>query len=237
MCLQEAPQNEIIEHLHKVIGNNCLDLSQEKLLGKNVDLLGYILSRPYLTSQWEKVDLSKCDIDDDKFQVLHNVLTRNDGIPKPKIQHLLLCDNNLKLCGSGVAKVAQNQEIINLNLSGNALKNLHVFNLCTHLEILDMSHNNLANKEALELFSVLMFLKKLKELKLNNNSIGGDEDMVDSVCSSLCYCSNSLKKLELDENTIQNKAMILHVLNFFIIVAKLIVVQMINTYSLRKLQL
>ena len=62
---------------------------------KNVDLLGYILSRPYLTSQWEKVDLSKCDIDDDKFQVLHNVLTRNDGIPKPKIQHLLLCGNNL----------------------------------------------------------------------------------------------------------------------------------------------
>jgi len=215
MCLLEAPENEIIEHLHVVVGNGCLDLSKEKLCQENVDLLGYILSRPYLTPQWKRVDLSNCDIDDYKFETLHSVITRPDGMHKPNIQDLVLCSNSLEFCGSAIAKVAQNQEIMNLNLSGNALKKLDDFNLCIHLEVLDMSNNNLTNKEAVELFLALRSLKNLRELKLNNNNINDDEDIVDRVGSSLCYCSDSLKKLEFDGNPIQNKAMIIfEVINY-----------------------
>jgi len=208
MCLQEAPGNEITEQLQVVIGEDSLDLSKEKLSDKDVDLLGYILSRPYLTTQWKKVDLSHCDIDDGKFEILYNVLTRDDGIPKPKIQDLSVCGNDLKLCGTAVAKVAQSQKIVCLNLSGNALKNLDNFKLCTFLEILDISKNNLANKDAVELFLALRFLKKLKELKLGNNCIGDDENVVDAVGIALCCCE-FLENLELEGNTIENKAIVM----------------------------
>ena len=215
MCLREAPGNEIAEQLSNIIGQNSLDLSKENLNEKDVNLLGYILSRPYLTSKWKHVNLSVCDIDDDKFEVLHNVLTRNDGIPKPEIQKLSLPGNNLKSCGAAVANVAQNQGIVFLYLSDNKLKNLSDFKLCTHLEILDLSRNSLTDKEALELFPGLKFLKKLKELILSHNIIGDAEHLVDTVGSSLCYCCNSLKKLELDGNTIQKKAMTMfEVINF-----------------------
>ena len=208
LCLQEAPGNEITEQLQVVIGEDTLDLSKEKLSEKDVDLLGYILSRPYLTPQWRKVDLSHCDIDDDKFEILHNVLTRNDGIPKPKIQDLSVLGNNLRSCGTAVAKVAQNQKIIRLNLSGNALKNLGDFKLCILLEILDMSNSSLKNKEALELFPALRFLKKLKELKLVGNHIGDDENIVDAIGSALCCC-DSLNHLELEGNMIKDKAVVM----------------------------
>ena len=208
LYLQEAPSNEIIEQLQVVIGKDTLDLREVKLEEKDVDLLGYILSRPYLTSQWKKVNLSSCDIDDYKCEVLHKVLTRNDGIPKPKMQDLSLCSNNLKSCGTAVARVAQNQEINSLNLSGNALKNLSDFKLCIHLEMLDMSNNHLTSKDALELFPALKSLKKLKELKLGGNLISNDENVVDAIGSALCCC-DSLESLDLESNMVKDKVMIM----------------------------
>ena len=205
MCLQEAPGNELIEHLQMVIGKNCLDLNKEQLTEEDINLLGYILSRPYLTSQWKTVSLSSCNIDDNKFVVLHSKLTRDDGILKPEIQALSLCNNKLMSCSTAVASMAQNQKIISLNLSGNALKNLCDFKLCVFLETLDISNNDLTNKEALELFPALEPLKKLKELKLRNNHIGDDEDVVDAICLALCCC-DSLENLELEGNMIKDKA-------------------------------
>ena len=89
--LQEAPDNEMIKYLDTVVSHSKLDVSGEPL-GKKEDLhlLGYILSRPYLTKQWKFVDISQCGIDDEKFKVLHEILTRNDGRPKPEIKSLSL---------------------------------------------------------------------------------------------------------------------------------------------------
>ena len=204
MCLQEAPNNELIEHLGKVIGDNCLDLSKEKITQTDVDPLSKILSRPYLTMQWKSVNLAYCDIDDEKFTTLEAILSLNDGRPKANISALTLRGNGLQSCGESIARLVQNQKVIHLDLSRNTIKNFSDFKSCVLLETIDVSNNNL-NEEALELFGALKYLKRLNTLKLNNNDISDDEHIVDAIGSGLCYCT-SLKKLELEGNMIEDTA-------------------------------
>ena len=65
--LQEAPDSEIIKQFDAVITKDMLDISEQVLDSKqDLYLLGNILSRPYLTKQWKKVNLSYCQIDDKK---------------------------------------------------------------------------------------------------------------------------------------------------------------------------
>ena len=201
--LQEAPDNEMIEDLDSVVTQKMLDVSGEPLgETKDLYLLGYILSRPYLTKQWKVVDISSCEIDDEKFKVLHEVLTRNDGRPKPEIEALKLSGNKLKSsCSIAVAHLVCSQKIAHLYLSNNFLTDLVPFKNCgDFLRTLDISNNDLGNEKALELFTSIKFLRRLRVLKLNHNGISNEPGMTDAIGLALCYC-NSLEKLELDGNS------------------------------------
>ena len=168
-------------------------------------LLGYILSRPYLTKQWESVNLSCCEIDDEIFETLHEVLARNDGRQKPDIKNLSLSDNRLKSCSSIIANLVCCQKISHLDLSNNILDNLIPFERCgDFLEILNVSNNNLDTEKASESLIALRFLRKLKTLKLNHNKIKGNQGVNDAFGLALCSC-NSLEMLELDGNTAEFK--------------------------------
>ena len=213
--LQEAPDNEMIECLDSVVTHNKLDISGQPL-GKKEDLylLGYILSRPYLTKQWKFVDISHCEIDDEKFKVLHEELTRNDRRPKPEIKALLLSGNTLKSCGDQIINLVICHKIQHLDLSNNFLKDVVPFSRCgDFLETLDISNNELDkldNNEALEIFIGLKYLRRLKVLKLKDNNISDDQCVIDAIGLALCYC-NSLEELELDGNTVEfeDKVMLL----------------------------
>ena len=211
--LQEAPDNEMIEQLDTVVTQEMLDVSEQTLQSNEEDLhlLGYILSRPYLTKQWELVDISHCEIDDKMFKILHGVITRNDGRPKPEIKALSLSGNRLTSCSDAIVHLVCCQKIQHLNLSNNNLQSMVPFKRCgDFLETLHISNNKLDNEKALELFNALKFLRKLKVLQLDHNEIKGDQHVINAIGLALCYC-NSLKKLKLDGNTteFEDKAMIL----------------------------
>ena len=209
--LQEAPDNEeLFKLLNIVVTKNCLDVSGQTVNlenKKDLELLSYILSRPYLTNQWNKVDLSHCKIDDESFEVLCNVLTRNER--SPKIKALSLSDNKLNSCNKAIVNLVCNKDIKHLNLSNNNLENLNFSEVCANvLEYLNISNNKIDNKKALKLFEGLKYFKKLKVLNLNDNNIGADQDVVDSLGVALCCC-DSLEELEICGNMIENEAVLL----------------------------
>ena len=210
--LQEAPDNNIIKHLDAVVTQNMLDVSKQSLVSKqDLFLLGYILSRSYLAKQWDLVNLSQCEIDDEMFRVLHEILTRNDGRPKPEIKALSLSGNKLKLCSDKIAHLAFNQKILHLNLSNNEIEDMVPFERCSNiLETLNMSNNKLGNEKSQKLFTALNYFKRLKVLKLNHNNISYDQHVIDATGLALCYC-NSLENLELDGNNteFEDKALLL----------------------------
>ena len=198
--LQEAPDSEVIKHFDAVITKDTLDISEQVLeLKQDLYLLGNILSRPYLTKQWKLVNLSYCDIDDEKFRTLHEVLTRNDGRFKPKIEMLSLSGNKLKSCSDAIANLACCQEILHLDLSKNVLENFVSLQRCDFLETLDISNNKLDNTNVAISFNGLRILRKLKVLKMKHNNIGNNQDAIDAIGLALCSC-NCLEELELDGN-------------------------------------
>ena len=210
--LQEAPGNKMVKYLDTVVTDKKLNVSEQRLNSKqDLYLLSYILSRPYLTKQWELVNLSHCEIDDEIFEDLYNVLTRNDGRPKPDIKDLSLSGNKLKSCGNAIAHLVCCQKILHLNLSNNMLEDLSPFERCgDFLETLHVSNNKLANGQVSQSLTALKFLRKLKVLTLNHNDIKDDEDVNDAIGLALCSC-NSLEVLKLDGNIreFENKAMLL----------------------------
>ena len=161
--LQEAPDNEeLFKLLNIVVTKNYLDVSGQAVNLKNkkdLELLGYILSRPYLTNRWDKINLSHCKIDDESFEVLCNILTRNDR--SPKIKALSLSDNKLNSCNKAIVSLVCHKDIKHLNLSNNNLENLNFSEVCANaLEYLNISNNKIDNKKALKLFEGLKYFKK-----------------------------------------------------------------------------
>ena len=198
--LQEAPDSEIIKQFDAVITKDMLDISEQVLDSKqDLYLLGNILSRPYLTKQWKKVNLSYCQIDDKKFKILVEVLTRKDGRFKPKIEALSLSGNKLKSCSDDIANLVCCQEILHLDLSKNVLGNFTFLQRCDFLVTLDISNNKLDNKNVAISLAALRILRKLKVLKLKQNNIDNNQDVIDAVGLALCSC-NCLEELELDGN-------------------------------------
>ena len=159
--LQEAPGNKMIKYLDAVVTDKKLDVSEQSLVSKeDLYLLGYILSRPYLTKQWESVNLSHCKIDDKMFEDLHDVLTRNDERPKPDIKNLSLSGNKLKSCSYAIANLVCCQKVSHLNLSSNILEDLIPFERCgDFLETLHVSNNKLGNEKASQSLTALKFLR------------------------------------------------------------------------------
>ena len=198
--LQEAPDSEIIKQFDAVITKDMLDISEQVLDSKgDLYLLGNILSRPYLTKQWKTVNLSYCQIDDKKFKILVEVLTRNDGRFKPKIEVLSLSGNKLKSCSDDIANLTCRQEILHLDLSKNVLGNFISLQRCDFLVTLDISNNKLYNGNVAISLTALRTLRKLKVLQLKHNNIGNNQDAIDAIGLALCSC-NCLEELELDGN-------------------------------------
>ena len=209
--LQEAPDNEMIQHLNVVVTQNQLDVSGEivnlKEAKTNLELLGHILSRPYLTNQWDRVILSSCKIDDESFEVLYNILTRNDK--SPKIKALSLSDNELNSCSDKIVKLVCSQKIYHLDLSSNCLEDMIPFQNCAgFIETLIISNNQLNDEKALNFFEILKYFAKLKVLSLHNNNISADRKMVDALGLALCCC-NCLEKLEIYGNMIEDEALLI----------------------------
>ena len=180
-----------------IITKSRLNLSEESIVSKqDMNLLGYILSRYYLTKQWELVNLSHCEIDDEKFEVLHEILTKDDRRPKPEIKDLQLSGNKLSSCSDAIVNLAFCLKIVHLDLSYNVLKDTDPFR-GDFLKTLDVSNNNL---DVMKVFTAVKFLRNLEVLKLNHNKF--EYYVEKAIGLALCSC-NLLKELQLDGNNIE----------------------------------
>ena len=206
LLLQEATDhdNKMITDLDGVITQTEVNLSEQTLSSEqDLNLLGDILSRPCLAKQWELVNLSHCNIDDEMFKILNKKLTKNDGRPKPEIKDLNLSSNKLKSCSNAIANLVCCRKVLHLDLSYNILEDMTSFGKCgDFLETLNVSNYKLDNEKALKLFYALQFLRKLKNLALSHNDIKGNKEVNNGFGLTLCSC-NSLKTLKLDGNAVE----------------------------------
>ena len=209
--LQEAPDSEIIEDLNIVETNKTLDISGQIINMKenktDLELLGSILSKPSLTDKWDMVNLSSCGIDDESFEVLNSILTRNKK--SPKIRDLLIADNDLKVCSHAIVNLVCSQKITKLNLSKNQLIDMNSFQKCgDFLVTLNISDNKIDDKRAIIFFEILKYFEKIKVLNLSHNNISDDQKVTDALGLALCQC-NSLEVLYIHGNMIEDKAKLL----------------------------
>jgi len=72
-CFAEIGGNELLEKFFK---DETIDLSNQTLLPKDINTLGYFVLRSI--KQWEALNLSKCNIGDVGCDILLNMLGSRD---------------------------------------------------------------------------------------------------------------------------------------------------------------
>ena len=101
ICLQlyqiflEAPDSEIKESLSTVIKTDAINLSGENLSITDMNIISYVILRYHITMQWQMIDLSHCNIDDESLFPLCKLSNLEDGRLKPIIKCLNISNNNI----------------------------------------------------------------------------------------------------------------------------------------------
>jgi len=68
-CLAEAQSNELVSTFSKLFRNQEIDLSNQTLLPRDLNTLGFFLVRS-INKHWKKLDLSRCNIGDSGLKIL-----------------------------------------------------------------------------------------------------------------------------------------------------------------------
>lgn len=75
LCLNflEAPNSKIKDTFSLVFNNKVINLQNERKISsiENTKILCYFIARSYISFNWESVDLSNCNIDDNCCKILY----------------------------------------------------------------------------------------------------------------------------------------------------------------------
>ena len=160
----------------------------------------------------------------DSIQALSDVISRNKVLKKISLINCYLTDNIMKIIGCGIA---QNEELICLDLTNNRISDIGIIELFTALYInvtiqeINLSGNNISNEGAYHLSELLRANISLTCVNLSNNLI--EKEGCEYISSSLT--DSSLIELNLGNNKIGD------------IGAKYLSEGLKNNKSLRKLSL
>ena len=209
-CLQlyqiflEAPDSKIKESFSTVVKNDTIDLSEENLSITDTNILSHFIAKSSTTKKWQTINLSKCGIDDDKFQSFYQGLCIEDGREKPIINNLNISNNNIWKLNKIFGLIAK-FKIVHLNVSNNSLiyksATLNVAYFSKTLKFLDLSSNLFESEDVYNLCKGLVKCKNLEELYLNNNNI--DESAESSLVEAIFQWDN-LKKFKCEYNSFSN---------------------------------
>ena len=219
-CLQlyemflEAPDDKMKESLRSIVDNDTINLSGEILTTADMEIVSYYITRSHII-EWQMIDLSNCNVDDGGFHVLCQLSGLEDWYEIPTIKCLNISNN--RICRlSTLFNLANACKIIKLLASNNTCKDDHYIRKDTTLdtlEILDLSSNQLENKDVATLCKVLCMHKNLKELKISNSFI--TEDITKPLVTSILQWNN-FEKFECEGNCFQDDNNSIEVIQFAI---------------------
>ena len=208
-CLQlyqiflEIPDSEIKKPVRSVVTNDVINLSNENLSITDMDIIIRYIVRSHVTMEWQMIDLSHCNIDDSCLYLLCQLSTLEDGLEKPSIKCLNISNNNIQKL-STLFNLVSACKIHKLIATNNMCKDDHYVCKESHfgtLEVLDLSSNQLQNKDVVALCDALCKHKNLRVLIINNSFI--DEKVKKTLITSMLQWNN-FEIFECQENWFQD---------------------------------
>ena len=200
-CLQlfeillEAPDSKMKESLSSVVNTDLINLSNENLSVTEVDIISHYIVRSHVTMEWQMINLSHCNIDDARLELLYQLSNLEDGRAKPSIKCLNISHN--KICKlSTLFCLVSAYNISRLLASNNMCKDndyVHKGQKFGSLKVLDLSSNQLENKDAVGVCTALCMHQNLRELNINDNYV--DENITKHLMASILHWDN-FEKLE-----------------------------------------
>ena len=220
ICLQlyqiflEAPDSEIKESLNTVIKTDAINLSGENLSITDMNIISYVILRSHITVEWQTIDLSHCNIDDESLFPLCQLSNLEDGRLKPIIKCLNISNNNIcKL--STLFNLVGGYKINTLLATNNICKDDHNYKEASFgtLKELDLSSNELENKDFAALCKALCKHQNLRVLRINNNSV--NDDTTKHLVTSILQWNN-FEIFECEENFFQDNITTTELIQFTI---------------------
>ena len=204
----EAPKSKIKESLKDVINtdNDTLNLSKEqKFTQDDMSMLAYFVARSCITQQWELINLSDCNINDERLLMFKRKLCIEDGRKNPIIECLDI-SGNCNICKlNTIVEFTIDCNFISILKASKIFKDEFntkigaVGSYCCNrtLQILDLSENHLRNDNIRNLCNALVHCKNLERLDLSNNKI--DDDATDFLVKAIVQW-DKLQELKIENN-------------------------------------
>ena len=202
----EAPESKIGKCLEHVVTSDTLNLSEQNFTSDDMSMLAYFVARSCITQQWESINLSGCNIDDDKLYTFKHKLCIEDGRKKPVIKYLDISGNcNIRKLNAIVEFITECNLISKLKASkifkddfNTAIVTVSNCYCNRTLQILDLSENHLQNDNVHDLCNALVHCKNLKKLDLSKNEI---DDGATGVLAKAIVQWDKLQILKIENNT------------------------------------
>ena len=129
-CFMEAKNDNMCMVVGSFFEDLIIDLSNQTLLPKDVNILCFYLLRSK-NSEWHELDLSGCSIGDMGCSVMHKSLIIGDKHNHIFLQVLDLSSNHLTPnSAAAIIDLVQSFKVVELNISDNPLQNLPLQSLC-----------------------------------------------------------------------------------------------------------
>ena len=223
-CLQlylmflEAPhtQSHIKGSLNHVVSNYKIDLENVELKFNDLNILGYFISKSYITMKWEEINLRKCKIDDNHCRTLcHQLIHTDDGRKMPIIKTLNISNNEITEFVL-LASLIEPFKIRKLLAANNLCKICISCKICGNdtLEYLDISNNNLENDDIHNLCTMFTSYYRLEVLNFNGNKNINEEILKPLVTAIIQW--HSFKKLKYENTELQKNKKATNLLTFVI---------------------
>ena len=181
-----------------------INLSEESLSLIDIHLLSYLIARSCITKEWQSINLSDCQLNDDKLQSFYQGLCIEDGRKKPIVNILNISNNSIWELNTLIGIIAK-FKIVHLIASKNSLAYKHIILHVQHfnitLKVLDLSHNLLESEDVCSLCTTLVKFKNLEKLNLDYNYI--DENAESSLIKAIVQWDN-LREFKCEHNAFSN---------------------------------
>ena len=190
--LLEAPDSKLKNSISKVVKDDRIDLSGEKLSTREINIVSYFIVRSYVTMNWQIIDLSDCGINDEVLESFCQTLCLKDGRKKPTICHLNVSNNGIH-CLKTLHDIIKSDKVIELIASGIVSKPAKQFIPAGSvsnktMELLDLSSNGLSSDDVLHLCKTLVSYKMIRKLCLANNCF--DDKTTSTLVTSVIQWDN-----------------------------------------------
>ncbi|XP_065902521.1 protein NLRC3-like [Dysidea avara] len=196
-CFKEAKNETMCKSVGESMQNNQVDLSGETLLPNHVVTLSFFLTQSYLLD-WEKLDLSKCNMQDVGCGILWKELA-SSAKSKVRIKVMNYPGNKLSaLAAPAIANLVQSCETEELYISNNlfgdegAKKFTSHLSSDTSLKLLLMDGNNISAGVAEEIEQELTTTTSLHIVGITSHQLYVRNEPGDDIAEVLrCYTALS----------------------------------------------